>query len=324
MIETVFRTVDFPPEDRFERWREWVGRTHSPVELTSDHAADFRAHKRILLLGEVTVWPATVQPLVSRRTAKMVRRSDPDTYNLTLILKGAVGASWGRRDADYRPYDLHSQNSSQPCTVRVGRNAQAVAFVGVEMPKDLLALPRRSADRAVDRRLSGREGVGALLGGFLTRLCSDTDAYLATDGPRLGAVLADLVSALLAHTAEADRELSPDAARRALVLSIRAFIGRNLHNPDLTPRTVAAAHHISPSHLYRLFEDEELTVGALIRRQRLERARRDLADPAQRTVLVHELAARWGFTHHSAFTRAFRAAYGTSPSDYRQATSPPR
>ena len=150
MIETVFRTVDFPPEDRFERWREWVGRTHSPVELTSDHAADFRAHKRILLLGEVTVWPATVQPLVSRRTAKMVRRSDPDTYNLTLILKGAVGASWGRRDADYRPYDLHSQNSSQPCTVRVGRNAQAVAFVGVEMPKDLLALPRRSADRAVD------------------------------------------------------------------------------------------------------------------------------------------------------------------------------
>ena len=45
-----------------------------------------------------------------------------------------------------------------------------------------------------------------------------------------------------------------------------------------SPRTVAAAHHISPSHLYRLFEDEDLTVGALIRQQRLERALQGQAD----------------------------------------------
>lgn len=319
LIETVYRTEDYPPADRFDRWREWMGRTHCPVDLSSEHAADFHGHTRTLLLGEVTVWPSTVQPLLSRRTAELVRRSDPESYNLTLILKGTAGAEWGAHQSEYRPYDLHSQNSSQPCTVWVGRGDQAVTSVGVEVPKDLLALPRRSADRAIGRPLSGHEGVGALLAGLLTRLCADTGAYLPTDGPRLGAVLADLASALFAHTVDADRELSPEAHRRALVLRIRSFIRRNLHDPELTPQAVAAAHHVSLSHLYRLFEDEDDTVGALIRRLRLERARRDLADPAQRAVPVRDIGARWGFTHHSAFTHAFRTAYGAPPSDYRRA-----
>ncbi|MEV0666393.1 helix-turn-helix domain-containing protein [Actinomadura luteofluorescens] len=300
-----------------------MGSTHAPVDLSSEYAADFRAHQRTLRLGAMTVWPSTVQPLLSRRTAKLVRCSDPGTYNLTLVLEGTARASWDDREAEYRPYDLHSQNSWQPCTVQVGQNDQIVRCVGVEIPRNLVALPRNSADRAIGRPLSAREGVGALLAGFLTRLIADTSAYRATDGPRLGAVLGDLVSALFAHTLDSGRELSPEAHRRTLTLSVRSFIGRNLHDPDLTPSTVAAAHNVSTSYLYRLFQDENVTIGALIRRERLERARRDLADPAQHGVPVHEIAARWGFTHHSAFTRAFRAAHGTSPSDYRQARHQP-
>ncbi|RAY12788.1 AraC family transcriptional regulator [Actinomadura craniellae] len=324
MIEIVYQTKDFPPADRFDRWREWTGHTHAPVDVSSEHAADFHAHKRALLLGPVTVWPATVQPLVSRRTAKLVRRSDPEAYNLTLTLRGTARATWDGQEAEYRPYELYSQSTSQPCTVWVGREEErTVQFVGVEIPRDLVALPRRSVDRAVGRPLSGREGVGALLAGFLTRLSADTSAYGPADGPRLGTVLADLVSALFAHALDADRDLSPEARRQALTLSIRAFIGRNLHDPDLAPDGIAAAHHISTSHLHRLFQDEDTTVAALIRHQRLERARRDLADPAQRTTPVHQIAARWGFTHHSAFTRAFRTAYDASPSDYRRATHHP-
>ncbi|MEW2357527.1 helix-turn-helix domain-containing protein [Spirillospora sp. NPDC029432] len=318
MIENVYRTEDFPQEERFDRWREWMGRIHSPVELSSEYAEDFRARKRTLLLGAVTVWPSTVQPLVSRRTARLVRRSDPETYNLTLMLKGSVGAAWNGQEAVYRPYDLYSQSSSQPCTVQVGLGDRTVRFVGVEIPQDLLALPRKSADRVVGRPLPGREGIGALLTGFLTRLSADTHGYGASDGPRLGTVLADLVSALFAHALDAERDLSSSAHRRTLTLRIRAFIERNLHDPGLTPQAIAAAHHISTSYLHRLFQDEDGTVVALIRRQRLEHARRELADPARRAVPIHQLAARWGFSHHSAFTRAFRTSYGVSPSDYRR------
>lgn len=79
-----------------------------------------------------------------------------------------------------------------------------------------------------------------------------------------------------------------------------------------------AAHHISVSYLHRLFRTGGTTVTELIRRGRLEGARRDLADRRLRETPVHRIAARWGFRDHSAFTRAFRTAYGVPPREYRE------
>nr|WP_316728251.1 helix-turn-helix transcriptional regulator [Streptomyces sp. 11x1] len=82
---------------------------------------------------------------------------------------------------------------------------------------------------------------------------------------------------------------------------------------------IAAAHHISLSYLHRLFQQDSPgeTVAAWIRAQRLEGARRDLADPALAATPVHTIAARWGMPRPSDFTRAFRWAYGVSPTGYR-------
>ncbi|MFG2884673.1 helix-turn-helix domain-containing protein [Streptomyces sp. NPDC048297] len=55
------------------------------------------------------------------------------------------------------------------------------------------------------------------------------------------------------------------------------------------------------------------------RQQRLARCRRDLADPAQHTVPIGAIGMRWGYPRSSDFTRAFRAATGTTPSEYRAA-----
>ncbi|MEO3816736.1 helix-turn-helix transcriptional regulator [Plantactinospora sp. B24E8] len=138
------------------------------------------------------------------------------------------------------------------------------------------------------------------------------------DGPRLEVVLVDLASALFAHVLDAEPALRPDAHRRTLVLRIRSFVQHHLGDPRLTPGSIAAAHHISTSYLHRLFqEDDDLTVSAWIRQQRLERPRRDLADPVFGTEPVSRIAARWGFTHAATFSRALRDAYGLPPRDYR-------
>jgi AraC-like DNA-binding protein len=130
-------------------------------------------------------------------------------------------------------------------------------------------------------------------------------------------VAVDLLSALFAHALDAGGFLPPETHRQTLVLRIRTFVQQHLHDPQLTPRTIAAVHNISVSYLHRLFENEDDTVAAWIRRQRLERARRDLADPALHAAPIHTIATRWGFTHAADFTRAFRTAYGIPPRDYR-------
>ncbi|MFE5199861.1 hypothetical protein ACFQ93_40210 [Streptomyces sp. NPDC056601] len=79
--ETVFRSGEVPAADRLAYWAERVGRTHAPVRMTSDHAHDFRATQRILGLGAASVWSATFQQLVIRRTPKPIRRSDPELFH---------------------------------------------------------------------------------------------------------------------------------------------------------------------------------------------------------------------------------------------------
>ncbi|MEE6265022.1 helix-turn-helix domain-containing protein [Streptomyces diastatochromogenes] len=316
MNERVFRTEDVPAEDRLAYWAERMAQTHAPVQVRSDHAEDFRATQQVLDLGAVTVWSATFPQVVVRRTPRLIRRSDPGLSHLSLVVAGTWTADWGDHEVVYRPTDLIVGDSSLPAEVRGDQGP--VALVGLEVPKALLPLPRGLDGRAVPRRMTTRQGVGALLAQFLTRLCEDTGPYRSCDGPRLGTVLTDLVAALFAGALETGSALPPEVRRRNLVLRITSFIDEHLPDPELTPSVVAAAHHISTSYLHRLFQDEESTVAGRIRSRRLAAARRDLADPALRTLPVHAIAARWGFPRPADFSRAFRNAYGIAPKDHRQ------
>ncbi|MEU8823697.1 helix-turn-helix domain-containing protein [Streptomyces sp. NPDC048636] len=313
--EMMFRTEEVAAADRFGLWVERMGRTHAPMELCSDHTEDYRATLRVLGLGPVAVWPANFQPVVFRRTRKLIRQSDPETYHLSLLLDGTGAGVWKHRETSYRPLDLHINSSSVDYEIHSTGNP--VRTVGVEIPHALVPLPHDKVRRIIARPVSAREGVGALLSGFLTQLTADTSAYRPADAYRLGRVASDLVTMVFAHALEEEKGLPPETHRRSLALRIQAFIRARLHDPGLTPSSIAAAHHISVSYLHRLFRDEEDTVADWIRRLRLEAAHGELTDPTLGTTPIHAIASRWGFRRASDFSRAYRAAYGTTPKDHR-------
>jgi AraC-like DNA-binding protein len=90
-----------------------------------------------------------------------------------------------------------------------------------------------------------------------------------------------------------------------------------LSDAELTPGEIAAAQHISTRYLHKLFSAEGTTVSAWIRQRRLENCSHDLRDPALAARSVSAIAARWGLPDASHFSRLFRAAFGTSPTEYR-------
>ena len=69
--------------------------------------------------------------------------------------------------------------------------------------------------------------------------------------------------------------------------------------------------------LHRLFAGEEETVARYVVRRRLERARAELAGRGARELPLAAVARRCGFTDPSVFGRAFRAAYGMTPSRWQ-------
>src|SRR5690606_19808756 len=79
---------------------------------------------------------------------------------------------------------------------------------------------------------------------------------------------------------------------------------------------LAASAGLSPFHFHRVFRGMVgETPMELARRLRLERAAFQLVSTE---LSVTQLAFAAGYETHEAFTRAFRAHYGLSPSDYRR------
>ncbi|MEU8683511.1 helix-turn-helix domain-containing protein [Streptomyces sp. NPDC048611] len=317
MIKKVFRTHDVPREDRFDLWRELVSHTHAPLQLESEHSADFQASQEVLTLGDVTIWPTTFTPVRYVRTAKLVRASDPETVHVSLPIRGTLRGSHGNHEKTCGPGTFCVLDTSRPISLMSGDGDHPHTGIGLEIPKVLLPPTRRHMASLTSMHFTEQEGFGTLLGQLMRSVAWDTGTYGPADAERLGTIAADLLSAMFAHALEAERSLAPETHKRTLILRIRAFIRQNLNDPLLTPSMVAAVHHISLSYLHRLFQGEDLTVAAWIRHQRLERARRDLTDPALHHETIHQIAARWGFSRAADFTRAFRTHYGIPPRDCR-------
>ncbi|WP_443726299.1 helix-turn-helix domain-containing protein [Streptomyces coffeae] len=311
---TVFRTGEVDPADRFDCWRDLMSKTLCPMDLDSEHPEHFQAETRVLELQPVSVWPTTVEPMSWRRTPRLIRHSDPEYYHLTFPITGSVGITQAGREAVHGPGEMYVVDTSQPFHCVTSR----LHGVGLEVPRKLVPLRKEKADLLLTRRLPGDEGYGSLLAQLLGQLAKDTGPYGPADGPRLGSIIVDLLSSLLAHVLDRETFLPPETRQRTLSLRIRAFIEENLDDPELTPRSIAEAHHISPSYVHRVFQQEEETLAAWIRRRRLERVRRYLADPALNDTPIYALAARCGFPCGADFSRIFRRTYGLTPREFRR------
>ena len=107
----------------------------------------------------------------------------------------------------------------------------------------------------------------------------------------------------------------PSDPDRELVLD---YVRSHLRDPDLCHASVAAAHHMSPRSLNRLFEGEVRSVTETIRSLRLDAIRAELLDPRWRRNPVIVVASRWGFREQAHFTRAFKAEFGNTPAAMRR------
>ncbi|MEV7344091.1 hypothetical protein [Streptomyces sp. NPDC093544] len=105
-----------------------MGRTHAPMQLSSDRAANYRGRQRLIELADVTVWPATFDSLVFRRTQRLIRQSDPEVYHLSFLVQGNGSATRGRQEIAYRTSDIHISSSSRPFEISAG--PEPVTIIG--------------------------------------------------------------------------------------------------------------------------------------------------------------------------------------------------
>ncbi|MCC3650258.1 helix-turn-helix domain-containing protein [Streptomyces sp. S07_1.15] len=318
MIVTRLTTEGLPAAERFTWWYEKARAALLPVVVRSGHTGDFQASAEVLELGSARITALTVQPLSIARTPELIRGADPECYQLSLPLSGRMQLSQSGRNAELRGGDLVFCDSSRPFQGRVSAPSGRARHIVAQIPKRLVPLPAGAAERMTAIRIPGDKGFAELLVQFLTQVTGRADQYGPADTAGLSAVLRDLFAATVTQCFAESADLPDENRRLALTLHIHTFIQQHLGDPLLTAARIAGAHHISLRSLHRLFQQQSTTVAAFVRRQRLEHACRDLADPRQRSRPIRAIAAGWGFTRPGDFTRSFRATYGLPPSAYRQ------
>jgi AraC-like DNA-binding protein len=318
-VSVVFRADDVPAASRVDYWHDVVGEAVGSLDLRIRGGLDGRDRLAVEDLGPVVVGDLSASsPAEVRRTERHVRRDDTDLCKVQVLHAGRGVVEQDGRQAALGTGDLVFVDLARP----VRWTMSAMRTVTVVFPRSLLPLSRTATDALTGVRVPGDQGTAALASSLARQLPRQARDTGHDGGARLGTAVLDLLAAALASRVAPDagdpgRDLPAATARRARLTEVLADIEANLGDPGLTPTTLAAAHHMSLRALHALFEQHEATVCGWVRHRRLERSRRDLADPAQSDLPVSAIAARWGLVNPAHFSRAFRAEYGLSPVEYR-------
>ncbi|GAA2850560.1 helix-turn-helix domain-containing protein [Paenarthrobacter ilicis] len=312
--------ADTPPStvvavraDSFAEWSRAISTSFVPLVAKGPAHASFHGTMRSRVLGQISVVEVAAGPHTVLRTPELIAKSTGRFFKLSIQLAGSGRLVQDDREALLRPGDLSIYDTSRPYQLTFDDDFRTLVLM---FPHVLLDLPAGAMGHVTALRIPGDEGLGQLISPFLVRLADNLEALSGANGLRLVHNALDLVTTLfngeLDHVVETGRD-----PHLLLLARIHDYIEANLGDPDLSPGSIAAAHYISTRHLHDLFQEIDTTVASSIRQRRLERCRRDLKDPVLLDRPVTAIAARWGFTDAAHFSRIFRAAFGNSPTGYR-------
>jgi AraC-like DNA-binding protein len=254
-----------------------------------------------------------------RRTPALISQADPDLLKMVLVCRGGFSTvDQGGRQARLAAGEFAIYDTRRPYEVGCGVGAdRPIRMLTFMFSPSLLPLSPSRLRGLTAVRIPSTPGLGDLTSQFLLQLARNVDKYSPAEAARLSTAALEVLATRLARELDVPDWGTPEVRRHALLTTVQAFIQQHLGDPQLSPGTIAAAHHLSLRSLHQLFHDEGLTVAGWVRRRRLECCRRDLADPALASRPVAAIAARWGFSSASDFSRAFRAVHGLPPAEYR-------
>ncbi|MGP4028856.1 helix-turn-helix domain-containing protein [Actinomadura sp. 3N407] len=316
-MPTLADTSDHPARDQAEYWRHLITSAFGPFHVQPRAPGGFAARLTGRTLGPIEAGDVHAPAHAVRRSARQIARDTRECYKLGLVLRGSCVLSQNGRRARVGAGDVVFYDLTRPVEIVFGPHH----IFTVVIPHSAIPLPPDRLAAFGGTLMAGSTRGGRIVASLLGALADNGDGD-GDDEPyahHLGGAVVELVTGTAGEWLGAPRPSSPEAAE--MLRAIKEWIEANLHDPALCPAAIAEAHHISVRQLYRVFQPVGTTVARYIRTCRLEHCRRELGDPFLGTQRIGAIANRWGLPDAAAFSRAFRAAYGQTPTAYRAAAT---
>lgn len=312
-MKTVLTTADISERKRFQFWQDAVCDTF--VEL------DCQARAETPFFGEITTADcdglhfSTVRAdsQIVRRTRTRIHRAREEVMLISLQVRGAGIVAQDGREARLKPGDFACYDSTRPYTLNFDELFEQLVL---HMPREAMMRRIGRTELWTARRIEAASPVGSLVLPFVQRTASIVSDVAPATASRLSETCLSLVTAALGERL-GEIGVGGTSARTALIFRAKAVIESNLHDHALNTEKVADLVGISPRYLQDLFHAEGTTVSDWIWKRRLEKSRRDLADPLRASDSIAQIALACGFADFGHFSRRYKEAFGASPREDR-------
>lgn len=309
-MDTSLSTSDVADGERFEYWRAVTSNTYVAVntELVGQLTGSWAARVENFDLG--SMWISQHEnscPMRYVRTEQHFESDHCDHFQFTMLRKGRAFIHQGGRVATVHAGDMMLYSASEPFALEFTEANSTITF---QFPKSAIAETLKSPRLLTAKTLSGARGLGVIAAGTMLNVCSVRDLNTVQARCRMASAMLDVIATAL------DLELQDEAqvlGRHELLLEkIKRFLLANLDDPEINIQSIVRAHNITSRTVNRLFAQSGTTAMRWLWHQRLVASHKALM--AGRVTQVSEVALAHGFSDFSHFSRAFKKAFGLSPS----------
>jgi AraC-like DNA-binding protein len=267
-------------------------------------ATTFSARAEVCFLPDIVVSRASSTASRMSRTTETVAARGTDQVLVVCYRSGYFDLTAAGRTQRVLPGELAVIDLMQEVTIE----APLVDNVGLAIARPQLEKYVPSVHRA-HGFVRPDDALSRLLRANMETIIANAATMTLADARGVSDATLQLVAACLQPLS---RQLAETGSITTSLAAIRAYVEERLLEPELSQQTLLDVFGITRSTLYRLFEPLGGVAGYIARR-RLDYAFRQLSDTRRPPEPVSKLAARLGYTHPSAFTRAFKDAFGLSP-----------
>jgi AraC-like DNA-binding protein len=312
-----FSTGNLPKRARLPYWSEFFGRHVIRTQIEADAEAQFDADATLWSTNGLRVhWVAYSAGARVTRPRELISAED-DRIALLIDRAGTATFSQAGHEVALERGGGVAILQTEPAWMAFP-HARYMAVVAPR--KALQPLMRAVEDRAGHHIPAATEALRLLPGyvDLLRRAPGVSDREVVALAV---AHIHDLMALALGATRDGAALALGRGVRAARLNAIKAYVGENLAEPDLSAQSTAAHYGLTPRYIQMLFEGEGTTFSTFVREQRLLWAHNMLRSPRYAGHAISSIAYAVGFGDLSHFNRSFRSSFGASPKEIRVVAS---
>jgi AraC-like DNA-binding protein len=304
-----FSTAGLERSEQFAAWHDSFAPMLELVDIDPT-TTEFSGRQTLWDLGSLVLAHIRTDSLTFSSLPGHVRRDPVDHWAVTLLKSGSIHTETARHAFTTHPGDVQIHSLGRTFDGAVSKTSDMLMLF---VPRDF-SLETAATLGAAEFSTLGT-GMGRLFSDYLIDVANRLPLLTPTDLPGLAAATRAMILACVSPSPD-HLEAAEGPIATVLLERARQLVQSRLLDPKLGSEMVRRELGISRTRLYNLFEPFG-GVMHYIQHRRLLSAYSALTDPNDRR-LIFQIAEERGFSDGAEFSRAFKRAFGDSPSDIRR------